>query len=459
MELLLHYCWRHRLFAAPMLHTTTGLTVEIIDPGLHNHDAGPDFFNAKLRIGGQLWVGNVEMHESASGWLAHHHDQDAAYDNVILHVCSHVDTDIMLRSGRLLSQMEVSIPTYVADNYRQLLAADRYPPCHGIIPELPPLLVHAWMSTLSAERLEQKTQAIAQQARRCSDDWEQTFFVSLARSFGFGINSDAFEQWARSLPLNIAAHQRDDRMLTEALFLGQAGMLDDAESADEYQSTLQGEYRFLQHKYHLQPIDRRQWRYMRLRPQNFPQIRIIQLMNLYLDGHLSLRRLVEQDSADELLRLWQTGADGYWLTHYTFGKPSRASRKQLTVAARESLIINAAVPMLFAYGRHQGSEELCNRAFDMLEQLRVEDNNIVRLWAECGLKVDNAYDTQALIQLKKQYCDRHECLRCRFGYEYMKHSNAADLLAEDRHEDVEQDPGGQQLSIDINTTTHPRQHR
>ena len=439
MEQLLHYCWRHRLFTTQGMHTTDGRTIEVIDAGLHNHDAGPDFFNAKIRIDGQLWVGNVEIHDRASDWYAHHHDTNRAYDNVILHVCSYADTEIKLHNGRVLPQMEAYVPTHVADNYRELLNADRYPPCYQIIGELPPLLIHSWMSTLQTERLEQKTLAIKAEAERLNGDWEQVFFISLARSFGFGINSDAFEQWARCLPLNILAHQRDDRRQTEALMLGQAGMLNEeqlkpqqrkAVEHDSHYQNLRREYAFLKHKYQLTPIDSRQWRYLRLRPQNFPQIRIIQLMNLYLDGRLSLRRLLEQHSVNELERLWQTGVDGYWTTHYVFGRESRSSDKQLTRQALQSLIINTAAPMLFAYGRHQGNDELCDRAFALLEQLQPEDNNIVRLWTECGLQAQHAGDTQALIQLKKGYCDRHECLRCRIGYEYMRRHNAADLFAE-----------------------------
>ena len=435
MELLLHYCWRHRLFTPSGLHTTDGKSIEVLDPGLHNRNAGPDFFNAKVKIDGQLWVGNVEIHTRASDWYAHHHDTDRAYDNVILHVVEVADTDITLHNGRRLPQIEGYVPTYVVDNYRQLLQADRYPPCCQIIAELPPLLTHAWMSALQTERLEQKTNAIRAEAERWNDDWEQTFFISLARSFGFGLNSDAFEQWARALPLNILAHQRDDRLQTEALFLGQAGMLHDSEgdaaTHDEHFVHLQREYAFLQHKYRLAPIERKRWRYLRLRPQNFPQIRLMQLMQLYLDGHLSLRRLLEQPDVESIEQLWQTGVEGYWQTHYVFGRESASSDKRLSRQALQSLIINTAVPMLFAYGRRQGNETLCDKAFALLEQLQPEDNNIVRLWAECGLKARDAGDTQALIQLKKQYCDRHECLRCRIGYEYMRRHNAADLFSEE----------------------------
>lgn len=437
MEQLLHYCWKHRLFPLSNLLATDGSNIEIVDPGLHNDNAGPDFFNAKVKIDGQLWVGNIEIHCRASDWHAHRHDDDRAYDNVILHVCQHADTDITLHDGRRLAQMEVEVPPYVANNYRELLRTDHYPPCHRIMGDVPSLTTHAWMSALQTERLEQKTNAIRAEAERWNDDWEQTFFVTIARSFGFGINSDAFEQWARSLPLNIVAHQRDDRLMTEALFLGQAGMLDiDSMTAqqrreaegDEHFGQLALEYAFMRHKYSLTPIDRKLWRYMRLRPQNFPQIRIVQLMHLYLDGRLSLQKLVEQHSADELMLLWQTETDGYWTTHYVFGRESRPTAKQLTTAALHTLIINAAIPMLFAYGRRQGNEALCDRAFDILENLPPENNNIVRLWAECGLTARNAGDTQALIQLKKQYCDRRDCLHCRIGYEYMRRYNATDLF-------------------------------
>ena len=205
MEQLLHYVWKHKLFPLTALCTTSGKPVEVIDPGLHNRNAGPDFFNAKVKIDGTLWVGNVEIHDKASDWYVHRHDKDERYDNVVLHVCGCVDTEAKNSKGEALTQMALDIPDKVMKNYRELLSVDQYPPCYQIIPSLTSLTVHAWMNALQTERLEQKTNAIEDRVRRCNGDWENAYFVTLARNFGFGVNGDAFEAWANALPLDAAA--------------------------------------------------------------------------------------------------------------------------------------------------------------------------------------------------------------------------------------------------------------
>lgn len=210
MEQLLHYVWKHRLYDGAGLSTTDGREVEVIDPGLHNTDAGPDFFNAKVKIGGTLWVGNVEIHDRASDWTAHGHHTDAAYDSVVLHVVACADAATADSRGRRVAQMMMGVPPYVADNYRELLATDTYPPCYRIIPTLPPMTVTSWLAALQAERLEQKTGAISRRAAMRAGSWEEAYFVTLARNYGFGINGDAFEAWAMNVPLQAAAHHRDD---------------------------------------------------------------------------------------------------------------------------------------------------------------------------------------------------------------------------------------------------------
>lgn len=429
MEELLHYCWKHRLFPLGDMETTGHKTVEVIDPGLHNTNAGPDFFNAKVKIDGTVWVGNVEIHDKASDWFAHGHDRDAHYDNVILHVAGAIDAQARTHSGQLPPQMQLSVPAAVSKQYRELLTIDRYPPCYAIIPSLSRLTVHSWMSALQTERLEQKTAAIKARVADCNGDWEAAYFVTLARNYGFGINGEAFEAWARSVPLSSVAHHRDDLFQTEAIFMGQAGLLEPEaipsrhrEEAlhDPYFIRLSGEYAYLSHKFGLKPIDYRLWRFLRLRPANFPHIRIAQLANLYYHRQAGLSSLVECETAEQMRHLLATSVTPYWRTHYGFGTPSAKSEKGLSAASLNLLMINTAIPMLFAYGRHLLNEALCDRAFDFLEQLKAENNHIVRMWQECGMPVENAGDSQALIQLKAQYCDRKDCLRCRIGYEYLK---------------------------------------
>lgn len=429
MEELLHYVWKHKLFPLSPLETTDHQAVEVIDPGLHNRNAGPDFFNAKIKISGTLWVGNVEIHEKASDWYRHGHEKDGRYDNVILHICETIDMEARNSKGAPLLQMQLSIPSHVLRHYRELLSIDQYPPCYQVIPTLTHLTVHSWMSALQTERLSQKTDAIKQRVRKCNGSWESGYFVTLARNYGFGINGEAFEQWAFNIPLHAVDHHRDNLFQIEAIFLGQAGLLSmesiperyrENALRDEYFNKLTTEYSYLAHKFSLTPMDYRLWRFLRLRPQNFPHIRISQLANLYYQRKAGLAQLFEATTIEETKKVLATSVTPYWETHYTFGSESIRNEKRVSPFSLNLLLINTAIPMLFAYGRHRGKELLCDRAFDYLETLKAENNHIVRMWQQCGLIVENAGDSQALIQLKKEYCDKKECLRCRIGYEYLK---------------------------------------
>lgn len=429
MERLLHYIWKHKLFPLKELRTAGGQAVEVIDTGLQNHDAGPDFFNAKVRVGATAWVGNVEIHGRSADWHVHGHDRDKAYDNVVLHVAAVIDADVMTSSGRKVPQVRLDVPPGIAENYHELQNADRYPPCRRIIPELPALTVHSWMAALQTERLEQKTEAIKRRVERCDGSWEAGLFVTLARNYGFGVNGDAFETWAMGIPLGAAAHHRDDIFQIEALFMGQAGLLDEARIPDAYRSKalsegyftrLRDEYRYLAHKFSLRPMDASLWRFLRLRPQNFPHIRLSQMASLYCSRRAGLSRLVGCDTVDRLRAVLTAGVTPYWETHYTFGSTGSKADKRLSPQSLDLLIINTAVPVLFAYGRHRSDARLCERALSLLEQLRAENNHIVRMWRQCGLPVSSAGDSQALIQLKREYCDRKDCLRCRIGYEFLR---------------------------------------
>jgi hypothetical protein len=429
MEQLLHYVWKHKLFPLVELKTTDGKPVEVIDPGLHNHNSGPDFFNAKVKISQTLWVGNVEIHDKSSDWFLHGHDKDQAYDNVMLHVTGKPDIEVTNTAGQYIPQMVLEVPSTIRENYEELLRTDQYPPCYQIIPDLTTLNIHAWMAALQTERLEQKTEAIIRRVKRMNGSWENAYFLTLARNYGFGINGDTFEEWATHIPFSAIAHHRDKLFQIEAVFMGQAGLLDINAIPERYQqealnegyyAKLRNEYLYLAHKFSLCPMDYKRWKFLRLRPQNFPHIRLSQLANLYYERKTGLSQLVECKDLFSLQSLLSTKVTPYWETHYTFGSISDLNEKNLSPFSMNLLMINTCIPMLFAYGRHSAKEALCNRAFDFLEQLKAENNYIIRLWKECGLTVKNAGDSQALIQLKKEYCDKKECLRCRIGYEYLK---------------------------------------
>lgn len=433
MEQLLHYVWKHKMFPLREMRTTDGRPVEVIDVGLHNRDAGPDFFNAKVKIDGTLWVGNVEIHDRSSSWRAHGHDRDRAYDSVVLHVVAAADCEVADSRGRQVPQIRMDVPRHVADNYRGLNATDTWPPCYSIIPQLPAVTVSSWLAALQTERLEQKTEAIRRRAGACGGSWEDACFITLARNYGFGINGDAFEQWAMNVSLGAAGHHRDDLFQIEAIFMGQAGLLaDEAVSVrhrdealrDGYLARMRSEYGYLARKFGLTPMDCRQWRFLRLRPQNFPHIRISQLAALYHSRRASLSALADCRTVEQLRDIMRTGVTPYWETHYTFGAESPHNAKRLSPLSLDLLTINTAIPMLFAYGRHTANETLCARAAEFLDSLKAESNSIIRTWRECGMTVRTAGDSQALIQLKKEYCDRRDCLRCRIGYEYLRRDAA-----------------------------------
>lgn len=419
MEQLLHYVWKHKIFPLKELKTTTGQQVEVIDTGLANTDAGPDFFNAKLKLDGVLWIGNIEIHERSSDWFKHGHHADTGYNSVILHIASEIDTEISRSNGERIPQIQLICPEAVRTNYKELLETDSYPPCYRIIPSLPPFTAHSWMTALQMERFEQKATLLNERLKRCQGNWEDAFFITLARNFGFGLNGDAFETWAHRLPFRAVDKHRNDLFQIEAIFFGQAGMLEDSDG-DGYYLRLKKEYTYLQHKFELIPMDASLWRFLRLRPANFPHIRIAQLACLYHRAYGLLSRIMETETLQGVRDILKGGTSEYWLTHYTFGGSSPSRPKTLSNTSLDLLIINTVVTFLYAYGLHKGNRVLCARAGSFLEELKAENNYITRMWEQCGMKASNAADSQALIQLKKEYCDKKKCLYCRIGYEYLK---------------------------------------
>lgn len=419
MEQLLHYVWKHKIFSLKELKTTTGQQVEVIDTGLANTDAGPGFFNAKLKLDGVLWIGNIEIHERSSDWFKHGHHADAGYNSVILHIASEIDMEISRSNGERIPQIQLICPEAVRTNYKELLETASYPPCYRIIPSLSPFTAHSWMSALQMERFEQKATLLNERLKRCQGNWEDAFFITLARNFGFGLNGDAFETWAHQLPFRAVDKHRNDLFQIEAIFFGQAGILEDSDG-DGYYLRLKKEYTYLQHKFGLIPMDASLWRFLRLRPANFPHIRIAQLACLYHRAYGLLSRIMETETLQGVRDILKGGTSEYWLTHYTFGGSSPSRPKTLSNTSLDLLIINTVVTFLYAYGLHKGNRVLCARAGSFLEELKAENNYITRMWEQCGMKTSNAADSQALIQLKKEYCDKKKCLYCRIGYEYLK---------------------------------------
>ena len=420
MEQLLHYVWKHKIFPLTPLQTTSGLPVEVIDTGLQNTHAGPDFFNAKLKIDGTLWVGNVEIHTTSSDWYRHGHDHDKAYDSVILHVVEQADCEVFCSNGGQVSQLLLVCPEHVKQHYEELHASDIYPPCYSVLSALPKLTIHSWLSALQTERFQQKADVIAKRLHSCNNNWEDAFFITLARNFGFGLNGDAFETWANLIPFRAVDKHRDDLTQIEAFFFGQAGLLEE-DATDDYQARMQNEFRYLQHKFELSAVmDNALWRFLRIRPGNFPHVRLAQLAALYQEERSLFSRVMAAMTLKEIRQILIAKTSPYWESHFIFGKSSPQKEKGIGAGAQNLLVINTVVPFLYAYGLHKADERLCDRATDFLEELKAENNYVTRLWSGAGLPVHTAADSQALLQLQKEYCDKKKCLYCRFGYEYLR---------------------------------------
>ena len=430
MEDLVRYVWKHRLFPLAPLLTTDGQEVEVIHPGMENRSDGPDFFNAKVKIAGTLWVGNVEIHGKASDWLLHGHDTNKRYDSVVLHVAGMVDREIVRTDGTPIPQLELKVPEHIINNYAELRKTDHYPPCYRVIPELGNIVIHSFLSSLLYERLDMRSTQIAQRYEAHDKNWDDALFSTIARNFGFGTNGDAFDEWARRMPFRAVDKHADNLQQIEALFFGQAGLLEEdsvptyykeALASDGYFQTLRREYAFLAHKFDLRPMDYTTWRLLGMRPANFPHVRLAQLAMLYHERRISVSKLLAATDKSSLTELLRVGTSPYWDTHYTFAStPSAPTKKRVTDNAVTLLLINSVAPFYYSYGRRKDSEQHCEQAVALLEQLKAENNYIIRGWIDCGLIVKHAADSQALIQLKKQYCDRRDCLRCRIGYEYLK---------------------------------------
>jgi hypothetical protein len=328
---------------------------------------------------------------------------------VILHVAQEEDQPVFRTDGTPLPLLLLPVPERLQAGYEQLLHTDKYPPCYHLLPSLSPLLMHSWMSSLLAERMAERSALVEERVRHYEGNWEDAFFATLARNFGFGVNGDAFEAWARKVPLRAVDKHRDNLFQVQAIFFGQAGLLEEAcadymTGHEDYFRKLQKEYQYLAHKFDLHPMNASQWNFLRLRPQNFPHVRIAQLARLYQSSYGLLSLILEKNTLKELHDVLRGGGQ----------------KHPLSKASLDLLVINTVVPFLYAYGRHKADDTLCLRANQFLESIRAENNFITRMWDECGVKCAHAGDSQALIQLKREYCDKKKCLYCRIGYHYLK---------------------------------------
>ena len=417
MEGLLQYIWQHRLWLSEDMVTNDGRRVRVIDPGLLNTDAGPDFFNAKMEIDGHLWVGNVEIHVRASDWKRHHHDEDPAYDSVILHVVEKDDAPVHSINGELIPQVELRVSPRFNECYNRLVNATVELPCAARIKEVPQLTITEWIEALAFERLHGKVDRVRELYDRYNGSWEDICFVMLARTLGFGINNDAFERLARVTPLRLLHKHSDSILQVEALLFGQAGLLNGAHDSETYYQQLTREYAFLANKFSLRPIEGSAWRLFRSRPQNFPYRRIA-LLAQFVHGGFNLMNDILDAAGDTsaLRQLFDVELSGYWTTHYSFGKASPSAGRALSNGSIDIVLINVVAPLYYARGEITDDYAMTDRAIDLLENLHPERNSIVTMFQNAGICCDNALTSQALIQLRRSYCEARKCIYCRLGH-------------------------------------------
>lgn len=421
MEMIYQYLWKYRVLGDYDFRLADGRKVEILDPGRHNADSGPDFFNGKVRIGNEIWAGDIEIHERASDWYRHGHQYDHAYDTVILHVVAVDDARIRLADGRELPQLRIDLPAGFMTLYETLSRPGADIRCRSYLEYLPPLIVTDWLESLGVMRLESKAERVANVLEQTGGDWEQACFVILARTLGFGLNNDPFEILARSLPLKLLHRHSDSLMQIEALIFGQAGLLDSSSHIfDEYYQGLCREYVFLARKYGLRPL-RLNWKFARTRPHNMPHRRLAMLASACLGGFSLFRKIIEcKPYEEDLVELFGWRPEGYWHDNFSFDAPASFAPCALSRSSREIILINVVAPLLYAYGLKRGNYEYEERAKNLLEELRPEQNSIIRTWKSLGLHADSAMRSQALLHLKKEYCDASKCLYCRFGARFVK---------------------------------------
>lgn len=401
--------------------TSGGESITVIHPGRLNNDAGPDFQEARIKIGDTLLVGHVEMHVNASDWYKHAHQHDAAYANVILHVVYNNDFS---EEGQLKHiptlQLAGHIPTDIISRYTNFVARSEMLPCAGQISQVRDITKEAWLGRLLAERWEEKLVSWKELLDESKNDWRNLLYWRMAANFGFKVNADPFLMMARATPLNVFAKHANSLLQTEAILFGQAGLLS-GNFKDEYPNTLQKEYNYLKAKYKLQPIAGHLWKFLRMRPANFPIIRIAQFAQLLHRSVHLFADIIEAHSPKEMYPLLDVEVSEYWQGHYVFDELSETkTKKRLGKASIENIVINTIAPIRFLYASKLGEQDKQETALQLLDALPPESNNIISRWSEIGWKPLHAAQSQALIQLYNNYCTPRRCLDCAIGHSLIK---------------------------------------
>ncbi len=416
-EEFLHFIWQFRLYGTQKLYTINNELVEVIRQGTWNKNAGPDFLHAKLIIDKTIWIGNIEIHISSSDWLMHQHQQDTAYDNVILHVVYINDKPIYRSDGTLIPVLILKdrFPDKFLNHYNQLMHSTNHFPCEKQIGAVDSFHINSFLTRIAIERLAKKSEEVHDKLHELKGDWDETFYHFMAKNFGLPLNSVPMEMLARSLTQQILAKHKNNSFQIEALLFGQAGFLEQ-KFIDDYPKQLKEEYQFLKHKYKLKPVSVSIWKFMRMRPQNFPTRRLAQFAALIINSNHLFSKVVTLKDFKVITELFdRLPVNAYWKTHYHFNKVVENVGVQLGKDTIHNILINTISLFLFAYGKYIDQQMLIDRAIALLENLPVERNAILRQYANAGVKVNSAFQSQALLQLKKIYCNEKKCLNCGIG--------------------------------------------
>ena len=417
-EDLPHFIWKYKKLQLSQLLTSNAEPVEIVNVGLHNHLAGPDFFNAQVRINNQLWAGNVEIHINSSDWYAHQHEKDANYDNVILHVVWQDDASVFRKDGSEIPT--VALKNYVSstllDVYQKLLDSrkNQFINCESDIKHVNDLIINNWFERLYFERLENKSNEIEALLSASNNDWEAVFFKTLLKNFGLNINKNSFFSLSEALDFSVVRKLNDAVFKMESVFFGMTHLLEDGNQVDTYYVELKKEFGYLENKFGLESLGVVKPSFFKLRPPNFPTIRLSQLANLYAKEKSLFDKIINANSLEEFYNLFDVKASEYWHTHFTFGKLAKKSNKTISKKFVNLLIINTILPIKFHHAKKFGNtidEEL----IAIISALKSEENSIIKNFSELGIKADNAKDSQAMLQLYTGYCSKNKCLLCAVG--------------------------------------------
>ena len=418
-EEFLHFLWKYSLYYTNRLVDTDGNLIEVIHPGVYNRDSGPDFFNARIRIAGTEWAGNVEIHTKASHFDSHGHNKDHAYDNVILHIVSEADKRVRNARGEEVLTAKIEFDKLLFEKYINLVNNPFAIACQGEIEKLDRFFIRHWLNSLVVERLKNKSDLILKIYSETGKDWEETFYRTLSRYFGFRVNTEPFEMLAASLPFKIIRKHIDNRLQIEALLFGSSGMLDEGlfrnAIDDVFYKDLLREFKILSAKYSLKPMHGWLWKFSKLRPVNFPTIRISQLAAMFSVTGGLFSKVIEAKNINSLRNAFEVSASEYWDEHYVFGKMSKKISKSTGTTASDILLINAVIPVIFVYGKSRDDLEVCEKAISFLEEIKPEENTILTDWERAGIEAGSAFDSQALIQLRNEYCKKRRCLECSIG--------------------------------------------